>query len=151
MCSALRDQCLVSLLKLWHRHSGILLFLRDGDIFYVTVFQHVRFLGIAVNHRNIAFRAGNFRLRFEDNAAHIAFDLTDEIRIDQEAAVRHHCVTACHLQRCERSRTQRQRLGMHNVLCREAETLQILCRVIHAHGAHGAYHHHVFRLTQPLT
>ena len=31
--------------------SGILLFLRDGDIFYVTVFQHVRLLRIAVNYR----------------------------------------------------------------------------------------------------
>lgn len=83
MCRFARP-VLVSLLKLRHRHGGILLFLRDGDIFYITVFQHVRFLGIAVNHRNIAFRAGNFRLRFEDNAAHIAFDLTDEIRIDQK-------------------------------------------------------------------
>ena len=27
MCAALRDQCLVSLLKLRHRHGGILLFL----------------------------------------------------------------------------------------------------------------------------
>ncbi|CNT79833.1 Uncharacterised protein [Salmonella enterica subsp. enterica serovar Bovismorbificans] len=148
--AVLRDQRLVCLFQLRHRYGAVLLLLRNRDLFHIGVFQHVGFLRIAVNDRDIALRAGDFRFRFEDHAALIVLNLADEIRVDQETAVRHHRITARNLHRREGGGAQRQRFGMHDILRREAEALQILRRIVDAHGAHGAYHHHVFRLPQPL-
>ncbi len=102
--TGLCDKRLVCLFQLWLWHHTILLLLRHGNVFHVLVLKHLRFRRIAVNYRNIALRAGNFRLRFEQHTALVILDFTDEVRVNQEAAVSHDRIPTRHLQRRERSR-----------------------------------------------
>ena len=95
--ATLGDQRLIGLFQLRLRHRQILTFLRDRHIFHILVFQDIGFWRVAVNHRNIAFRAGYFRFRFENHAALIVFNFADKPRVHQEAAVRHDRVAARHL------------------------------------------------------
>ena len=148
--ATLGDQRLIGLFQLRLRHRQILTFLRDRHIFHILVFQDIGFWRVAVNHRNIAFRAGNFRFRFKQYAALIVLYFADEIRIDQEAAVRHHRVATRNLERRKGRGAERQRFSMNDVLRREAKALQILCRIIHAHRTHRANHDHVLRLAKAL-
>ena len=97
--AGLRHQRLVRLLELRLRHHAALLLLRHGRVFHVLVFKYFRFRRIAINDRNIAVRAGNFRLRLEQHAALIVLDLADEVRVNQEAAVGHHRVSTRDLKR----------------------------------------------------
>ncbi len=139
-----------NLLQLRHRHRAVAAFLRGGDVFDVVVGQHRRTVGVAVDHRQVAAAAHHFRLGFEHRIAVVVFNLGDEVRVNQVTAVRQHRVAAHQLHRGEGGRTQRQRFGMHDVLRREAEALQIFRRVVDAHRTHCAHHHHVLRLPQPL-
>jgi hypothetical protein len=58
--------------------------LRGGDIFHVLF--SARWI-LAYRRKSPEYRTAGTRLRFEEDAALIVLDLTDEIRIDQEAAV----------------------------------------------------------------
>ena len=143
-CATLRHQRLVRLRQLrLRRNAGVLRVLRGRYVLNVFVLEHIGLRRIAINHRNIALRAGNFWPLFKNDAALIVLDFADEIRADQETAVSHHRIAASNLKRGERRGAQRQRFCPHDVLRREAEALKILCRVVHTHGAHRANHDNV--------
>ncbi|MNG75892.1 hypothetical protein D3C79_344060 [compost metagenome] len=140
-----------NLFQLRHRYVTVTTFLRRRDVFDVIVGKHGGTMGIAINHRQIAAVADHFGSGFKHGIAGFIFDFGDEIRVDQITAVRQYRITAHQLHWGERSRTQRQRFGVHDVLRRETETLQIFRRVVDTHCTHGAHHHYVLRLSQPLT
>ncbi len=66
--------------------------LRNRDLFQYWCFPARRISSAYCRALSPGYRtrAGDFRFRFEDYAALIVLNLADEIRVDQETAVRHH-------------------------------------------------------------